>query len=279
MIVKIKTYKKPGFKRLLEYMLNDKERLFDDEGKSFAITHNLKGDSIDGWIKQFLDNEQYRKLKRKDSTRLTHEIISFHKDDAKNISLDKMETMAREYIRLRNPKGIYVAVPHFDKQHYHIHICASGLEYRTGKALRMTKGEFQTLKKNIQLFQQEKFPELSKSIVGHGKKVHALSDQEYQYKLRTGRATEKEQLIGILKTCYKKANSKESFFELLKECKLKIYERGGKISGVYFANKKFRFKRIGFSEERLEELNKSFNRGKELGVAREKKGKNIERNI
>jgi hypothetical protein len=44
--------------------------------------------------------------------------------------------------------------------------------------------------------------------------------------------TDKEQLIGILKTCYRKANSKETFLQLLKECRLTPYERGGKTSGI-----------------------------------------------
>jgi hypothetical protein len=89
------------------------------------------------------------------------------------------------------------------------------------------------LKKNIQQFQIERFPELSKSIVQHGKKKKSvLTDKEYQIKLRTGRETDKEQLIGILKTCYKKANSKESLFQLLRECKVAMYERGGKTSGI-----------------------------------------------
>ena len=69
----------------------------------------------------------------------THEIISFHKDDAKNITLDKLEDIARQYVRERNEKGMFVAVPHFDKEHYHIHICASGIEYKTGKAMRLSK--------------------------------------------------------------------------------------------------------------------------------------------
>src|ERR1019366_454804 len=249
MIVKIKTRKKPTFRQLLDYMLNDKDRLFDKEGKSFVLTHNLRGKNIEGWVKQFLENEQYRKIKRKDSNYLSHEILSWHKDDTKNISLEKMEAMTKEYIRLRNPKGMCVALAHTDKNHWHIHICASALEYRTGKSSWMTKAAFQVLKKNIQQYQLDKFPELSKSVVDHSKKTKAiLTDKEYQMKLRTGRATQKEQLIGILNTCYKQSNSKENFWELLKECKLKVYERGGKISGLNFANKKFRFSRLGFTE-------------------------------
>ena len=143
----------------------------------------------------------------------------------------------------------------------------------------MTKAAFQVLKKNIQQYQLDKFPELSKSVVDHSKKTKAiLTDKEYQMKLRTGRATQKEQLIGILNTCYKQSNSKENFWELLKECKLKVYERGGKISGLNFANKKFRFSRLGFTEQRIEELNKSLNREKELSISRGNRHKIINRN-
>jgi hypothetical protein len=281
MIIKIKSHKRQVFKQILEYMLNDKDRLFDENKNSFAITHNLKGKTVAEWQKQYKANEEFRKTKRSDSVYLTHEILSWHRDDAKYITLAKMEEMAREYIRQRNPKGMFVAVPHFDKQHYHIHICASGIEYKTGKSLRLTKPELQNLKKNIQQFQIEQFPELSKSIVQHGRKDKSvLTDKEYQIKLRTGRETDKEQLIGMLKTCYKKANSKDTFFHLLRECKLVPYERGGKTSGIIFKNKKFRLKGLGFTQQRLEELDNSLIRKNELNKIRQNtKEKNPEREM
>jgi hypothetical protein len=258
MIIKIKSHKRPVFQKILAYMINDKDRLFDAEKKSFVVTHNLKGNTIDRWVNQFKENESFRKVKRSDSVFLTHEILSWHKEDSKNITLKKMEAMAYEYIRLRNQKGMYVAVPHFDKEHYHIHICASGIEFKTGKSLRLTKSEMQKLKVEIQNYQIEKFPELSKSIVEHDKKGRTtLSEKEYQIKLRTGRATQKEEVLMVLKSCYAKSNSRESFFELLKEKGLSTYERSGKITGVRNENFKFRFNRLGFSKEKFQELDKS----------------------
>jgi hypothetical protein len=181
------------------------------------------------------------------------------------MTLDKMEQMATEYIKERNPNGMYVAVPHFDKDHYHIHICASGVEYHTGKALRLSKTEFGQLKKDIQNYQQQKFPELSRSVVEHGKKDKTrLSEKEYQTKLRTRRETEREQLTGMLKTYYKKANSKEDFFKMLEQNGLKTYERGGRISGVIFGETKHRFKGLGYEQKHIDRLDKSANRGKEL---------------
>lgn len=149
-------------------MMNNKDRLFDANNESFVFTHNLSGNSIDEFVEQFSENEKYRERKRVNSTYITHEILSWSKDDVGNISLDKIEDMAREYAMLRNPNGMYVAVPHFDKNHYHVHVCASAIEYRTGKTMRMSKAVFGKLKTNIQAYQCEKYPELSKSIVDHG---------------------------------------------------------------------------------------------------------------
>jgi len=272
MIVKVKAFKSPQFGNLLAYMTNEKKRLFDEKGESFAITHNMKGNNIDKWVLQFKENEQFRNVTRKDSTYLSHEILSWHKDDAKDLTLEKMEQMAREYIQMRNPNGMYVAVPHYDKDHYHIHIAASGVEYRTGKALRLSKTEFGQLKKDIQNYQLQKFPELSKSVVEHGKyEKGKLSEKEFQLKQRTGRETQKEQLIGMLKTCYKKADSKEDFFDMLKKSGLKTYERGGKVSGVIFGETKHRFKGLGYEQKFLDRLDKSANRSRELSEMRGKK--------
>lgn len=264
-------------------MLHHKERHFDERKQSFVIKHNIRGESVEEWVKQYQENETYRKLRRPDNVILSHEILSWHRDDTKNISLEKLEAMAREYIKLRNPSGMAIAVSHSDKQHLHIHFCFSGLEYHTGKSLRMSKGEFTKLKQDIQNFQRERFPELSHSIVEHGKsekKDLALlaSDREYQIKRRTGRATDKEQVLRILKDCYHRAISKEDFFEMMKESGLEVYSRGGKISGVIYANRKFRFKRIGIAQEILEGLDVGRERGRELEKLRVSKGKNISRN-
>ncbi len=260
-------------------MLNDENRLYDKGNRSFLITHNLRGKNIEKWVSQFKENEKFRKRKRKDSVILTHEIISFHKGDSENITIEKLGEIAREYIHKRNTKGIYLAVPHFDKKHYHIHICASGVEYRIGKSLRMSKAGFQKLKKDIQNYQVERYPELSKSLVAHDKKRKGrITEKEYQQKLRTGRATKKEQVIEIIESTLKTSKSKNEFYKKLKDSGLETYERSGKTTGVILDKIKFRFTRLGFTSERIEELNKSSQRGNELGEVRSKQKKIITRN-
>jgi hypothetical protein len=279
MIIKIKSFKKPQFKKLLEYILHDENRLYDRKNRSFFITHNLRGRRIEQLVEQFKENEKFRKRKRKDNVQLTHEIISFHKADSENITIEKLEEIAREYIKQRNSRGLYVAVPHFDKEHFHIHICASGVEYRTGKSLRMTKAGFQKLKKEIQNYQIAQYPELSKSLVKHDKKTKSIqTEKEYQERLRTGRATKKEVLVEVIGGCLKGSHTKEEFFTKLKELSIKTYQRRGKVTGVVLDNIKFRFIRLGFDKERLEELEIIEKRGNELNDVRIKKERTITRN-
>lgn len=272
MIVKIKSNKKPTFRSLLKYMFNNKERLKDATNKSFTLTHNLKGTGIENWHTQLMENEKFRKVKRSNSVYFTHEILSWHKDDSKHLTLDKMEAMTKEYIARRNSRGVYVATAHFDKGHYHVHILASGIEYRTGKALRMSRAELSLLKKGMQEHQISKYPELEKSIVGLKKKEKGrITDNEYQYRLRTGRETTKEYINAILKTCFKKADSIDTFYALIKECGLETYERSNKITGIRYHNQKFRFSKLGFSQERTQILEKSVERRIHLTILKENK--------
>ncbi len=260
-------------------MLNDENRLYDRGNRSFIIAHNLRGENIEKWVSQFKENEKFRKRKRKNSVILTHEIISFHKGDSENITLEKLREIAREYIHKRNTKGMYLAVPHFDKEHYHIHICVSGVEYRHGKSLRMSKAEFQKLKKDIQNYQVERFPEISKSLVAHDRTAKArLTEKEYQLKLRTGRATKKENIMTIIDSCLQTATSKNEFYKKLKDHGLETYQRGGKTTGVISQKVKFRFNRLGLTNERMEKLDTFYNRGSELSKVRDKKTKFINRN-
>src|SRR6185295_12034654 len=181
-----------------------------------------------------------------------------------------MEDIAHEYIARRSPKGIYVILPHFDKEHCHLHICVSGVEYHTGKSLRLSKAELLKLKKGIQEYQKEKFPELSNSVVKHGRKSYSiLSEKEYQFKLRTGRETNKEQVISMLNTCFNKSSSKNSFVEFLAEYNLKPYLRNGKMNGIIFNGQKFRFKSLGLIKEKFEMMERSNKRAKKLTSVRE----------
>ena len=84
---------------------------------------------------------------------------------------------------------MYVAVPHFDKDHYHVHICASGVEYRTGKTMRLSKAEMQKMKKNIQKYQQQ--AHYKKSSSGSGQAHEAIALPRIKIKLSQTKRSEK----------------------------------------------------------------------------------------
>jgi hypothetical protein len=115
--------------------------------------------------------------------------------------------------------------------------------------------------------------------VAHDKKEKGrITEKEYQQKLRTGRATKKEQVVEILESCYKSSSSEREFYKKLKEAGLETYDRSGKTTGVVLDKIKFRFNRLGFTPERIEELKRPNQRGNELSEVRRKKTNIITRN-
>lgn len=266
-IVKIKTYKKPKFEYLLRYMCESEDRLFDASGKSFTIRHNVRGKTIADWVRSFRENEQSRLRKRKNSVYLNHEIISFHRDDTRHLSMEKLETLVREYIQLRNPNGCYIAVPHFDRYHVHVHICSSAVQYRTGQSMRMSREEFSDLKRNFQDYQVRSFPELSRSVVRHGRKAAGkTSEKEQQFILRTGKVSKREQVREIVQECHRRASSEAEFYSLLKAHGMETYVRGGKVYGVVCQGRKYRFTAMGLDTTEKE---KSLGINKNVGKRRD----------
>lgn len=240
MIVKIKTHKRPKFDYVLRYMLEDKSRLLDN-GKPFIITHNMKGKTIDGWVKQFRELEKGRTRKRrKDGIVLYHEILSWGRGE-KNLTPEKLEKMIRQYIKLRNPNAGYVVCVHADKQHLHAHICTAAID-RSGKNMRLSRKDLADLKKNIQQYQEREFPELTKSVVRYGRKGKRVSEKEQQYKRRTGKVSQREFVLRMVELCHIKAKSQEDFYARLKKHGMETYMRGGKVYGVVWGSRKFRFK-------------------------------------
>jgi hypothetical protein len=95
------------------------------------------------------------------------------------------------------------------------------------------------------------------------------NQKEDQMKLRTGRESNKDLISAKLKTCYKKAISQQTFFELLNESGLKTYDRSNKTTGILYENQKYRFNKFGFTQDRLNELEQYRIRKNELGKLRE----------
>ncbi|HRI34693.1 MAG TPA: relaxase/mobilization nuclease domain-containing protein [Saprospiraceae bacterium] len=255
MIVKSLSRKSKTWEQLLNYMMHDKDRYKDERGESFVLQRNVTGRTIKSWNKQFEKNETNRLYQRSNSVTMYHEILSWSNKDTKNMTIDKMKDMADKYMEIRSENSMFIAIPHQDKTHWHMHFCISGTQIETGLASRVSREEFKNIKKEIQQYQIEKYPELSNSIVNHDgtKKKEIINEKEYQLTKRTKQPSEKERTKELLTMIYKQSASKEDFYKRIQDKGLKIYERGGRTYGIE-GDRKMRFSTLGFDDKKIDTL-------------------------
>lgn len=249
MLIKILSRHQPSYSSLMKYILN--------EGKSKnkeqqIFTHNLRSDSIEGYTKEYIYNEALRNNLRKDNVFLYHEIISVSSSDKQAVTMEMLSDLARQYISFRGDKGIYIGSVHHDKEHIHIHFCTSGVEYRTGKAFRLSKENLHELKTKFQEYHREKYPELEKSFCEHGKGREYATEREWQAQNRNKRALLKDELYGKVHSIYENATSEKDFLNKLRTEGIHYYERSNKATGIEYEDMKFRFKRLDID---IKELN------------------------
>ena len=267
MIIKSKSYKTTrSFTSVLNYIFRENEK---DNG--FVVTKFIKGKglSVEELGQQLLHNEQFRLNKRKNNVLLYMDILSFHPRDAERLTNDKLHQIALKYLSLRAPKSIAIATVHKnEKNHVHLHICFSGVEYKTGKSIRITKEDFQKLKLEMEKYQQEVFPELILSKIKHEKSIvpkKQLLKENEKILESFGGISEKQQLLKILADVFTISKTQKDFHLKLQEKGLQLYSRNGTFAGIQ-ANRKFRFKTLGYTSEILQQLEQdpTFLKRKEL---------------
>ncbi len=265
-----------SFTDLLTYITRDDAVIKDAKGNPFLIRHNVISKQATGIIKEFENNEANRRFQRKGKNYCYHDIIAFTAADTQKLTSEILEDLARTYIHLRNENSLAIAAIHDDKSHQHIHIMLSGVEAETGKAIRVSKKEYQAIKEKLQEYQIEKYPELV-SIVNH---AHSLernqTDKEFQVKAREG-ISRKEEIKQILANAYEQSYSSKEFYEKITENGLTTYERGGQM-GIE-DNRNYRLSTLGYDQERLNELEQRFYRIEELESLREQNDREITRDL
>ncbi|MEL7001362.1 MAG: relaxase/mobilization nuclease domain-containing protein [Bacteroidota bacterium] len=256
MIIKTIRHKGNSIKKLLLYMIEGME-----DQQDLMIAHNLPSFDMDQMIHSYLTNDTYRQAPAQ--VRHYHEVLSFSPRDSELLTSNKLEKIAREYIQKRNPKALCFAVAHLSSDHFHLHFMFSGTEWRSKNTLRMDDTTFQELRVGMEQYQQKHFPELKHSIVylnKERKKERAISRDRnsraakaYQLELRGGVQTEKEELTQIISDAYDRSESLSEFYENIEEEGIILSYRKGKINGVK-RKRKYRFTRLGISEDMLHTL-------------------------
>lgn len=234
-------------KYVCRYILNPEKNK-----DQFLIRHNIKSKSINGFIKEFKENADRRIHTRKDQVLLHHTILSWSNKDAHLLNDKKLRAIAKEYIQQRSHTSLFLITKHQDKAHIHLHCVMSGTQLN-GKASRISRQEFADLKKNMDLFQQKHFPELTHSSPQHGKaheeKVVAESKFERFH-------SKKEEVITLLQDTLSSSRSLDCFLTELSKSGIQPYYRGDEqtLTGVMLENgQKYRLSSLGV-KEKVEEL-------------------------
>ncbi|MCT4665127.1 MAG: relaxase/mobilization nuclease domain-containing protein [Flavobacteriales bacterium] len=263
MIIKSKSHKgRNAFKTVIEYMFKE------DHNAEFVYKKLLRTQDKESWVRQYEACEGNRQIKRSNGIKLHHEIMSFNPKDTESISRVMLKDFAKKYVQLRNPKALSLVVAHFEKNHVHLHFCFSAIDYGTGKSNRLSRKEFSEVKQNIQKYQLDKYPELEHSLVNHSKskKKTKISEKEMQMRLRIGEVSEKEQLYYKVQSIFHASPDIPSFVHTLKHNGIEPYIRNGKLTGIHYGNRKYRFKTLGIKEDMILEKSriKSKKRNQEL---------------
>jgi len=233
--------RKSGTEQVIKYLFKDEKKLSNKDFKPLVMRHNLRTRTLEKMIKEYRANETFRRVRRKDSVKVYHEIISFSKEDKDKITEKMLRDFGKKYMELRGKDNMYIITQHVEKDHIHLHAVVSGTKYLTGVASRISKAEFGRLKVAMQTYQKEKYPELSKSIVAHGKGKGYSKD---------ARQTNKSKLEVDLKRAYQQSNSTQDFLEQLKKLGHEPYYRNEKLTGIkYDGETKFRFSRLGYEDK------------------------------
>lgn len=240
---------------LFKYFLKDEKQQHEEPSKKpLTIKHNLRTNKIQSWAKQFDDNEKLRLRKRKDNILLHHTIISFSNKDKEHINKTLLKDIAKKYIELRGKDNMFIATPHYDRDHIHLHIAMSGCKYKTGESNRISHKEFRDLKIELDQYQRETYPQLIHSLPRHGLK----NSKDLAVKLNSNlyadnRLSQREQVFNSVNKSYQKSSSIKEFLEKVQEEGFEPYYRGGKLYGVQNeTDRRFRFKTLGIDIEQLE---------------------------
>jgi len=252
--------KVPSFAQLIEYM---------DLGASSrdnSIYHNLFSREPGGIETEFRDNFRYVP-KRKNGVTLYHEVISITRSKQINQQeqIEILRQVVYKYIQDRAENNVVYGVLHDDKGdnlHYHLIISSNALE--SSKKHRLSKSQFDSVKKNLELYVLECHPELEQQkLISKDKQFKdsqeskdILSNKGAELKRRTGKTPQRDIVRDSLLNIFVSASTRQEFIELMESERFALYKRG-KHWGILNENsgRKHRFATLGILEEfeRLEQ--------------------------
>lgn len=249
MIIKSLSRKEPTFGQLIDYIVTEA----DDK---HIYSRNLYTADLKNTASVRAEfQENFTCLKRqKNSNALYHEVISISKAE---IDIEKQKEslleIVDEYVKARAKNCLVYGRIHEADNNLHLHIVISSNEVGKTKNHYVTKKEFSEIKKGLEKYVLEKYPELSQKIViNKTKREDSVSVKEFELKKRTGKMTKRESMQYRLTQIFNSSSTREQFIEKLRADNIEIYIRGKNIGFIDLSDdkkRKYRLNKLGLSKE------------------------------
>lgn len=238
---------------VLRYAVNPEKQV--DKKNHFVLTHNLRGNTVEEYARQYLANEANRLHKSSKQTAIHHTILAFNHVDSKVITDDMLRTIAKQFIKLRGEENLYLFAKHENTDSLHLHCTVSGSTI-AGKSSRLSNKEFAKLKLELDLFQEKNWPQLS-SLPRHGlAKQIAIGEIEQYFDGDIIRKTQKMVVGQIIEVGYKPPPIQEPAIEKLRPPLHIPYEKSGRFTELKLDEEtSYRLSRTGFNEEIRDQIN------------------------
>ena len=260
-IIKSIGRKDTNFSQLINYL----HREDGAEQDSFTYLHNITGidsSNTKRMVQVFTENNQYRK-KRKNGVGQYHEVMSFHPEDTSILKKhpEILEDLAQVYLELRAPDSLGIAKVHTDKDHVHLHFMISANKIGTNKSIRLNKKQFQAVRRTIEEYQVEQYPELQHSYA----QIRETKQSREQRKQKTPkeqsarrtnklhqmnnrgameRFFDKKEISSTVKALLASTDDLEELRTHLQEYDADVYYYKGNLQGVKYNGRKYRFSRL-----------------------------------
>ncbi len=248
---------------MIKYIATDKGR-HDPNDKRFMIFHNLPSTDLDAVNRAFQANAKYLNTRGKNV--FYHEYFSFSQEDAPFLTREFLDEMSREYLSIRAPNALAYGNIHWNGDNPHVHLMISANNFQEASRQTKSRSEFRQIHRQLEKWQRSRKPELrsvvildkeprSKTRLEREKTNRRENEKKLRHRLKqqkTDKIPLKDQISTTVRQCLKKASGIESFAALLEAHNMKLYYRRGKLSGVVYKNRKWRFLRsLGISKDEL----------------------------
>ena len=264
MIPKSLSRKTPSFNQLIAYMQSDKA----DEHFELYQHCFTRGEAA--LAREFFENSELVG-KRKNGNYLYHEILSITIEEGvdRNHAKTCLRELALRYVGERCPGNMVYGCLHDDHEgHIHYHLMISANERGESRRLRLSKGRFDEIKRELETHTLEKYPELKqRRIITAEREEKKLSRKAAEVKRKGGKLERQDFVRRGIHEAMVAARSVDEFRELLLGKQFEYYQRG-KHHGVSVTHpdgrqEKYRFSTLGIAtdfemyQESLERLSEA----------------------